>query len=280
MRTLRNARRTALRAAVDDVVDRKICVKRTLVALVLALAGATITACSIPRWPVRGPMTSAYGVRMRGVLPELHEGVDVYVPEGTPVNAMKDGRVTHAGGMGGFGLAVVIDHGGSMFTLYGHLSRVDVRVGDRVNGSQPIGLSGSTGNATGPHLHFEVWRRGRTEDPVPLLGGKPRRENVTRRTAVRAAGTDPANRTTGTTRGPPEWRTVRSASRPQPDCSHRRHVSDRPAHRRRLRSPLPTPVPPGAGGIGAVSRAAVLRVPGGSSDSTITVCRCRPAGGR
>lgn len=143
--------------------------------LVVAIIAA---GCSIPRWPVQGPLTSAYGVRMRGILPELHEGVDVYVPQGTAVHAMKDGRVTHAGAMGGFGLAVVIDHGGSLLTLYGHLSRVDVRTGDRVNGRQAIGLSGSTGNATGPHLHFEIWRRGRPEDPVPLLGGKPRSETA------------------------------------------------------------------------------------------------------
>jgi len=163
---------------VGDVVDRHMLMNRTAVALATFVAALALAGCSIPRWPVQGPMTSAYGVRVRGILPELHEGVDVYVPEGTAVHAMKDGRVTHAGMMGGFGLAVVIDHGGSLLTLYGHLSRVDVSAGDPVSGRQPIGLSGSTGNATGPHLHFEIWRRGRPEDPVPLLGGKPRVETV------------------------------------------------------------------------------------------------------
>jgi murein DD-endopeptidase MepM/ murein hydrolase activator NlpD len=119
-------------------------------------------------------MTSPYGVRVRGVLPEIHRGVDVYVPEGTPVLAMKDGDVIFAGAWGSYGLAVVVQHGGGVRSLYAHLSAVAVSAGQRVAGREVIGRSGSTGNATGPHLHFEVLRDGFAVDPVPLLGRFPR----------------------------------------------------------------------------------------------------------
>lgn len=140
----------------------------------LAIAPLIATAaCSIPRWPVRGPITSAYGLRMRGLRPEIHRGVDVYVPEGTPVMTMKAGEVVYAGSWGSYGLTVVIGHGGSLRTLYAHLSAIEVTTGTRVEDRQVIGRSGRTGNATGPHLHFEILRGGWAEDPVPLLGGSP-----------------------------------------------------------------------------------------------------------
>ncbi|HEX7090955.1 MAG TPA: M23 family metallopeptidase [Longimicrobiales bacterium] len=140
-------------------------------ALVLVLAAPL--ACSLPRWPAHGPITSPYGLRMDGLLPEVHHGVDIALPDGTPVRAMKGGRVRHAGPLGGYGLAVIIEHGPALVTLYGHLSQVRVRPGEEVEGRQVIGLSGRSGNASGPHLHFEVRRWGRPEDPVPLLGGPP-----------------------------------------------------------------------------------------------------------
>ena len=136
--------------------------------LLLATAG-----CALPRWPVEAPMTSPYGLRFRGWTPDIHEGVDIAVPEGTPVRAMKAGRVAHAGSLGGYGLTVILQHGPNVQSLYAHLSRVDVRTGQSVAGRDVIGLSGRTGNATGPHLHFEVRRWGRSEDPVPLLGRPP-----------------------------------------------------------------------------------------------------------
>jgi murein DD-endopeptidase MepM/ murein hydrolase activator NlpD len=131
------------------------------------------SSCSIPRWPVHGVMTSPYGLRLRGWSPDMHEGVDVAAPHGTPVHAMKSGRVEHAGSWGGYGLSVMIAHGSNVRTLYAHLSQIDVSEGERVDGGQQIGAVGQTGSATGPHLHFEVWRWGRAEDPVPLLGGFP-----------------------------------------------------------------------------------------------------------
>ncbi len=143
--------------------------------LVCAFALCASAACSAATWPVDGRLTSGYGLRFRGLRPSVHEGVDVAVPEGTPVRAMKSGRVTHAGPLGAYGLAVMIDHGGQVTSLYAHLSRVDVARGAAIERRAQLGLSGQTGNATGPHLHFEIWRWGRPEDPIPLLGGPPRR---------------------------------------------------------------------------------------------------------
>jgi murein DD-endopeptidase MepM/ murein hydrolase activator NlpD len=148
--------------------------------LLAGLVCIATSSCSIPRWPVEGPMTSPYGVRLRGVLPEIHRGVDVYVPEGTPVLAMKDGDVVFAGAWGSYGLAIVVQHGGGVRSLYAHLSTVEVSAGQRISGRDVIGRSGSTGNATGPHLHFEVLRDGFAVDPVPLLGGFPAKRRVRR----------------------------------------------------------------------------------------------------
>lgn len=147
--------------------------RRALVPVLALLL--VLPACSIPRWPVDGVVTSPFGLRLRGWSPDLHEGVDVAAPEGTPVRAMKSGRVERAGSAGGYGLMVLMSHGSNVQTLYAHLSRIDVRQGERVRGGQVIGAVGRTGSATGPHLHFEVVRWGRPEDPVPLLGGFPAR---------------------------------------------------------------------------------------------------------
>lgn len=88
---------------------------------------------------------------------------------------MKSGTVHYAGTMAGYGLVVMIDHGPRLRTVYGHLSQINVRAGDKVKGGQVIALSGQSGNASGAHLHFEIQRWGRNEDPVELLGGLPQR---------------------------------------------------------------------------------------------------------
>ena len=139
----------------------------------LLLVAAT-AACGIPRWPVDARITSDFGLRMRGSSPDLHRGVDLDVPSGTPVQAMAEARVRFAGVMRGFGNVVWLDHGGDLLTVYAHLSSIQVREGEPVRGGAVIGLSGATGDVTTPHLHFEVWRGGREVDPVPLLGGRPR----------------------------------------------------------------------------------------------------------
>jgi murein DD-endopeptidase MepM/ murein hydrolase activator NlpD len=140
----------------------------------LACGITTLGACHLPRWPVEAPIVSGYGLRMRGAWPDVHHGVDLDVPTGTPVRAMAEARVRFAGVMSGFGTVVWLDHGGGTLTIYAHLSEIHVRQGARVGAGDTIGLSGATGNATTPHLHFEVWKWGRAVDPIPQLGGAPR----------------------------------------------------------------------------------------------------------
>ena len=138
------------------------------------LVAAAVAGCSVPRWPVDGRLTSPYGIRVQGHRLDIHRGVDIAVPRGTPVRAMAPGRVSYAGTMSGYGRVVMVDHGGGTRTIYAHLSELRVQAGQELSGRPVIGLSGSSGRATAPHLHFEIVRRGRAEDPVPLLGGAPR----------------------------------------------------------------------------------------------------------
>jgi murein DD-endopeptidase MepM/ murein hydrolase activator NlpD len=116
--------------------------------------------------PVNGPITSGFGMRYHPILHvrKLHTGVDFGVPIGTPVHAAASGVVVHAGWLGAYGNAVIIDHGGGVSTLYGHNSHVDVHAGESVSAGQVISHSGSTGYSTGPHVHFEKRVDGK---PVP-----------------------------------------------------------------------------------------------------------------
>jgi murein DD-endopeptidase MepM/ murein hydrolase activator NlpD len=146
---------------------------RRVPAVVLLAALAGMGACAIPRWPVNGPVSSDFGLRFDGLLPGVHRGIDIAVPTGTEVRAMAPGTVRFAGVQQGYGNVVWLDHGGDVLSVYAHLSELRVSQGQVVGGDSVIGLSGMTGDATGPHLHFEVWRWGVERDPVPLLGGFP-----------------------------------------------------------------------------------------------------------
>lgn len=138
------------------------------------LTTLVLCACSVPRWPVEGVVTSPFGLRSQGFLDiGIHRGIDIAVPTGTPVRAMAPGTVEFAGTMSGYGYVVVLDHGQGLRTLYAHLAELRVRSGDEIDGRPVIALSGATGRITGAHLHFEVLRRGKAQDPVPLLGGFP-----------------------------------------------------------------------------------------------------------
>lgn len=95
----------------------------------------------------------------------LHAGVDIAAATGTPVWVADDGMVIFAGWRGGYGQTIVVDHGDGRTTLYAHLSTINVRVRDSVTTGQLIGAVGSTGETTGPHLHYEIRRRGRPVDP-------------------------------------------------------------------------------------------------------------------
>jgi len=122
--------------------------------------------------PVDGAITSGFGYRddVGDVGTKDHAGIDIGVPEGTPVGAAGAGTVTQAGWNDGYGNSVTIDHGNGLETLYGHLSEVLVSVGQMVTQLQTIGLSGNTGNSTGPHLHFGVYQDGAAIDPSSLFG--------------------------------------------------------------------------------------------------------------
>jgi murein DD-endopeptidase MepM/ murein hydrolase activator NlpD len=100
-----------------------------------------------------------------------HPGIDFEAPAGAEVHAAAAGTVVMAGDCGGYGNCVVIDHGHSLATVSAHLSRVLVSVGDHVDDGHVVGLVGSTGRSTGPHLHFEVRLHGAPIDPVPTLTG-------------------------------------------------------------------------------------------------------------
>ncbi|HYY44106.1 MAG TPA: peptidoglycan DD-metalloendopeptidase family protein [Actinomycetota bacterium] len=116
-------------------------------------------------WPLNGPVTSPYGPRWGS----FHPGVDIDSYTGQPFYAAKGGRVITAGGISGYGNAVVIDHGGGVSTLYGHASALKVSVGEQVRQGQVIGLVGCTGYCTGDHLHFEVRINGNPVNPMPYL---------------------------------------------------------------------------------------------------------------
>ena len=116
-------------------------------------------------WPVNGTFTSPFGYRWG----RLHAGIDIAVPEGTPIRAADGGTVAIAGWTGGYGNYTCINHGGGISTCYGHQSSIGVSVGQNVNQGQVIGYSGNTGNSTGPHLHFEVRIGGNPVDPMGYL---------------------------------------------------------------------------------------------------------------
>jgi murein DD-endopeptidase MepM/ murein hydrolase activator NlpD len=123
-------------------------------------------------WPVQGSITSTFGFRIgpRSGKLERHTGWDIAIDSGTPAGATGAGKVITAGFSSvGYGLHLVIDHGNGLTTLYGHLEKLEVAEGDEVALGQTVGLVGSTGNSTGPHLHYEVRLDDVAVDPGPFL---------------------------------------------------------------------------------------------------------------
>lgn len=122
-------------------------------------------------WPVNGVITSDFGWRTHPIFGRqiLHSGMDIGVDEGTPVHSADGGVVVYSGWMDGYGYAVVVDHGNGMSTLYGHNSDLAVSEGQTVSKGSVIAYAGSTGNSTGPHVHFEVRINGDPVDPAGYL---------------------------------------------------------------------------------------------------------------
>jgi murein DD-endopeptidase MepM/ murein hydrolase activator NlpD len=123
-------------------------------------------------WPVDGFLSSAFGEgRVEG---GVHAGIDIAAPRNAPVIAPLGGKVVDAGWHPIYGNVAVIDHGGGIVTVYGHNARLLVREGARVHGGDTVGLVGSTGQSSAPHLHFEVRKDGYLIDPLFLLKRKER----------------------------------------------------------------------------------------------------------
>ncbi len=123
---------------------------------------------------MRGSITSRYGSRADPFTgdPSFHNGIDIGAPEGTAVHAARDGTVAEVGTSPILGRFVVLNHPGGWQSVYGHLSSVAVAGGASVATGTLVGEVGSTGKSTGPHLHFEVRRKGSAVDPFPLLATK------------------------------------------------------------------------------------------------------------
>ena len=128
---------------------------------------------SIPsRMPVNDvALTSGYGMRVHPVLGgrRAHKGVDLAAPTGTPIYATADGVVRKAEWFSSYGLFVQLEHGASLETRYGHMSRLNVFNGQQVRKGDLIGYVGSTGRSTGPHLHYEVRIGGAAVNPIPYM---------------------------------------------------------------------------------------------------------------
>lgn len=165
----RNGQAAALQKAISQAVQPTVRAPVTPAATPTQYTGGKLL------MPVRGHLTSNFGVRFDPYYHvwQLHPGVDLAAPIGTPITAAAGGRVTWVGWKGGYGNYTCIDHGRAdnqrFSTCYGHQSKILVALGQQVRAGQVIGQVGSTGASTGPHLHFEVRLGGRPVNPLPWL---------------------------------------------------------------------------------------------------------------
>src|ERR1044072_6831200 len=128
-------------------------------------------------WPVDGTLEGGFGGRRNpfgGPGYEFHSGQDIEAPWGAPVISGASGKVTFVGWQNGYGQLVIVDHGGGLTTRYGHLSHIDVELGQNVSRAQLLGKVGSTGRSTGPHLHYEVRINDQRLNPLQYLLLDPR----------------------------------------------------------------------------------------------------------
>ena len=121
-------------------------------------------------WPLRGVLYTRFGRKGR----DVHDGIDLAAPVGTPIKAARSGTVIYAGEQRGYGLIAIIEHSNGLTTLYAHNRELRVKTGQRVSDGQVIATVGESGRTTGPHLHFEVRKEGVPVDPLDHLGAFPR----------------------------------------------------------------------------------------------------------
>jgi len=143
--------------------------------LAIEASGQGGEACDLDL-PVKGRISSTVGLRQDPINGDvrMHNGIDIAIPEGTPVRPVASGRVAYSGLQPGYGNMVIVQHADGMISIYAHHHRNMVKSGDRVTRETVIALSGSTGHSTGPHLHFEAWQAGMnvTSAFLPSFAGK------------------------------------------------------------------------------------------------------------
>lgn len=145
---------------------------RSLRALEQMISRAAKAIAALPSlWPVRGAVNSEFGTRTSqgGKLSEFHGGVDIGAERGTPIRAPAAGTVVFAGAQAEYGITIILDHGQDIRTVYGHLSKLHVKLGETVERGALIGLTGNTGRSTGPHLHYEILVKGQPVSPRTYL---------------------------------------------------------------------------------------------------------------
>lgn len=133
--------------------------------------GSSISGSGAFSFPVHGRLTSPFGLRRHPIFKvvSFHSGVDLAAPYGTAIMASDTGRVIFNGWYGGYGKVIIVDHGMNYSTLYAHLSRATASKGKTIIKGETVGYEGQTGYSTGPHLHFEVRKSGRPQNPLNYL---------------------------------------------------------------------------------------------------------------
>ena len=165
-------RKATFESQISNLQAESDSITKFLQTLPAGAGGIVITGRGVFSIPVPGArIVSGFGVRIHPIYhtARMHTGLDFAASSGTPIHAAADGTVVMAGTYGGYGNATIIDHGNGVATLYGHQSRILVGQGQHVVRGETIGLVGSTGFSTGPHLHFEVRLGGTPVDPAGYL---------------------------------------------------------------------------------------------------------------
>jgi len=157
-------------AAADARYAAQVAAARAAAAVSASPSGSTGPVGSYGlQWPLSGPVTREFGYQPGG----FHPGIDIAPGYGSPIYAAGDGVVIYAGWESGYGNYTCIDHGSNISSCYGHQSEIDVSVGQTVHRGQFIGREGSTGNSTGPHVHFEIRVSGEVNNPRNFIPGSP-----------------------------------------------------------------------------------------------------------